>query len=124
MSPIRLINMKLQVESMLRWFVLSLTFAFDCKPETSHLLSLQLLLFEFDYMLSLHRMQVFLIGKDFGARIAYLFSLLHSERVSGIITLGVPFVPPSRPAISEHLPEGSYISRWQVQIFCCSYDKD
>ncbi|KAL8460376.1 hypothetical protein ACS0TY_032056 [Phlomoides rotata] len=57
--------------------------------------------------------KVVLIGKDFGARIAYLFELLHSERVSGIITLGVPFVPPARPAIPKHLPEGSYISRWQ-----------
>ncbi|KAI3456304.1 hypothetical protein Pfo_012967 [Paulownia fortunei] len=57
--------------------------------------------------------KVFLIGKDFGARIAYLFSLLHSGRVSGIITLGVPFVPPSRPTVLKQLPEGSYISRWQ-----------
>lgn len=68
----------------------------------------------------LHWTQVFLIGKDFGARIAYLFSLLHPKRVSGIITLGVPFAPPSRSTVLKHLPEGSYISRWQVHIFCIS----
>ncbi|KAL0442803.1 UNVERIFIED_CONTAM: Bifunctional epoxide hydrolase 2 [Sesamum latifolium] len=56
--------------------------------------------------------KVFLIGKDFGARIAYIFSLVHSGRVSGIITLGVPFVPPTR-TVHKHLPQGSYISRWQ-----------
>ncbi|KAG8385600.1 hypothetical protein BUALT_Bualt03G0062000 [Buddleja alternifolia] len=57
--------------------------------------------------------KVILIGKDFGSRIAYIFSLLHPGRVSGVITLGVPFVPPSRPTVLKHLPEGSYISRWQ-----------
>ncbi|KAL0305785.1 UNVERIFIED_CONTAM: Epoxide hydrolase A [Sesamum radiatum] len=57
--------------------------------------------------------KVFLIGKDFGARIAYIFSLVHSGRVSGIITLGVPFVPPTRTTVHRHLPQGSYISRWQ-----------
>ncbi|KAL6546644.1 hypothetical protein OROMI_022365 [Orobanche minor] len=57
--------------------------------------------------------KVYLIAKDFGSRVAYLFSLLHPERVSGIITLGVPFVPPSRPTNLKHFAEGSYISRWQ-----------
>ncbi|KAK0579913.1 hypothetical protein LWI29_033427 [Acer saccharum] len=38
--------------------------------------------------------KVFLIAKDFGGRPAYLFALLHPERVSGVITLGAPFVPP------------------------------
>lgn len=65
---------------------------------------------------NLHSTQVYLIGKDFGSRIVYLFSLLHPERVSGIITLGVPFSPPSRPSVVNHHSEGSYISRWQVQL--------
>ncbi|CAA3004570.1 bifunctional epoxide hydrolase 2-like [Olea europaea subsp. europaea] len=56
--------------------------------------------------------KVFLIGKDFGARIAYFFALLHPEKVFGIVTLGIPFVPPGPPAFLEHLPEGFYISRW------------
>ncbi|CAA0817892.1 alpha/beta-Hydrolases superfamily protein [Striga hermonthica] len=57
--------------------------------------------------------KVCLIGKDFGARIVYLFSLFHPERVSGIITLGVPFVPPSRPTNLKPLDKDLYISRWQ-----------
>ncbi|KAK2644112.1 hypothetical protein Ddye_019307 [Dipteronia dyeriana] len=56
--------------------------------------------------------KVFLIAKDFGARPAYLFALLHPERVSGVITLGVPFVPPGPYQYHNYLPEGFYISRW------------
>lgn len=62
---------------------------------------------------SLNLSKVYLIGKDFGSRIVYLFSLLHPKRASGIVTLGVPFSPPSRPSVVNHHSEGSYISRWQ-----------
>ncbi|RDX61583.1 ephB [Mucuna pruriens] len=56
--------------------------------------------------------KVFLVGKDFGARPAHFFSILHPERVLGVVTLGVPFVPPGH---SHHrvLPEGFYILRWE-----------
>ncbi|XP_057950240.1 uncharacterized protein LOC131145152 [Malania oleifera] len=57
--------------------------------------------------------KVFLVGKDFGIRPAYLFALLHPERVLGVITLGVPYLPPETPNFSKYLPEGFYISRWQ-----------
>ncbi|XP_062013212.1 uncharacterized protein LOC133729664 isoform X2 [Rosa rugosa] len=58
--------------------------------------------------------KVFLIAKDFGARPAYLFALLHPERVSGVVTMGVPYTPPtSRPQYENSLPEGFYINRWQ-----------
>ncbi|KAJ8545552.1 hypothetical protein K7X08_018135 [Anisodus acutangulus] len=57
--------------------------------------------------------KVFLIGKDFGSAILSLFVLLHGERVSGIITMGVPFLPPQAPKYTEKLPEGFYISRWR-----------
>ncbi|PRQ28886.1 putative soluble epoxide hydrolase [Rosa chinensis] len=58
--------------------------------------------------------KVFLIAKDFGARPAYLFALLHPERVSGVVTMGVPYTPPtSRPQYDNSLPEGFYINRWQ-----------
>ncbi|KAL5070642.1 hypothetical protein RYX36_021529 [Vicia faba] len=58
--------------------------------------------------------KVFIVGKDFGSRPAYLFSILHPERVLGVITLGVPYVPP-RPAMYDKvLPEGFYIFRWAV----------
>ncbi|KAL9383920.1 hypothetical protein Peur_024243 [Populus x canadensis] len=58
---------------------------------------------------------VVLVAKDFGAKPAYLFALLHPERVLGVVTLGVPFIPPG-PGPSQYqkyLPEGFYISRWQ-----------
>ncbi|KAI3456305.1 hypothetical protein Pfo_012968 [Paulownia fortunei] len=57
--------------------------------------------------------KAFLIGKDFGSQVAYLFALLHPEKVSGIVTFGVPFLPPTPIAFHELLPEGFYISRWQ-----------
>ncbi|XP_059292133.1 uncharacterized protein LOC132045553 isoform X1 [Lycium ferocissimum] len=57
--------------------------------------------------------KAFLIGKDFGSAVLSLFVLLHGERVSGIITMGVPFLPPRSPKYTEDLPEGFYISRWR-----------
>jgi pimeloyl-ACP methyl ester carboxylesterase len=57
--------------------------------------------------------KVFLVGKDFGVRPAYLFSILHPERVSGVITLGIPYVPPRPSMYHKFLPEGFYILRWQ-----------
>ncbi|KAL3519709.1 hypothetical protein ACH5RR_017858 [Cinchona calisaya] len=56
---------------------------------------------------------VFLIGKDFGSRVAYVFTLLHPDRVTGVITLGIPFLPTQRRQYHHYLPEGFYISRWQ-----------
>lgn len=61
---------------------------------------------------SLQISKAFLIGKDFGAWPVYVFSLLYPERVSGIVALGVPFIPPSARKFHE-LPEGFYISRWK-----------
>ncbi|KAE8075906.1 hypothetical protein FH972_014587 [Carpinus fangiana] len=58
--------------------------------------------------------KAFLVGKDFGAIPAYLAAAVHPERVSAVITLGVPFMLPGPFAIQNHLlPEGFYISRWQ-----------
>lgn len=57
--------------------------------------------------------KVFLVGKDFGAMPAYYFAIKHPERALGVVTLGVPFMPPKRPNFQHHLPEGFYISRWQ-----------
>jgi hypothetical protein len=59
--------------------------------------------------------QAFLVGKDLGAIPAYLVPAVHPERVSGVITLGVPFMLPGPSAIQSHLlPEGFYVSRFQV----------
>ncbi|PIA28358.1 hypothetical protein AQUCO_07100024v1 [Aquilegia coerulea] len=61
---------------------------------------------------SLNIPKAFLVGKDFGAWPVYLFALQRQERVSGIVTLGVPFIPPG--SLNFHvLPEGFYISRWK-----------
>lgn len=57
--------------------------------------------------------KVFLIAKDFGARPAYFFALLYPDRVSGIVTMGAPFMPPGPSTLGKYLPEGFYISRWQ-----------
>ncbi|XP_004293561.1 PREDICTED: bifunctional epoxide hydrolase 2-like [Fragaria vesca subsp. vesca] len=58
--------------------------------------------------------KVFLVGKDFGARPAYLFALLHPEKVLGVVTIGLPYRPPStRSPYDKDLPEGFYINRWR-----------
>ncbi|XP_031250819.1 bifunctional epoxide hydrolase 2-like [Pistacia vera] len=57
--------------------------------------------------------KVFLVAKDFGARPAYQFALLHPERVRGVVTMGVPFMPPGPSRFRDTLPEGFYIARWQ-----------
>ncbi|KAK7362880.1 hypothetical protein VNO77_05005 [Canavalia gladiata] len=57
--------------------------------------------------------KVFLVGKDFGARPAHLFSILHPERVLGVVTLGVPYIQPGHSAYHKHFPEGFYILRWR-----------
>ncbi|XP_047308502.1 AB hydrolase superfamily protein YfhM-like [Impatiens glandulifera] len=57
--------------------------------------------------------KVFLVAKDWGTRPAYLLAFLHPTRVSGIITLGVPYMPPSPEERKRLLPEGFYISRWR-----------
>ncbi|KAJ4703462.1 Epoxide hydrolase 2 [Melia azedarach] len=53
--------------------------------------------------------KAFLIGKDFGSWAVYLLSLLHPTRVSGIVSLGLPFFLPSY----QELPEGFYSFRWK-----------
>ncbi|ESW31295.1 hypothetical protein PHAVU_002G226500 [Phaseolus vulgaris] len=62
---------------------------------------------------ALHLPKVFLVGKDFGARPAHLFSVLHPERVLGVVTLGVPYVPPGPSLYHKAFPEGFYILRWK-----------
>ncbi|XP_054803773.1 uncharacterized protein LOC129306966 [Prosopis cineraria] len=57
--------------------------------------------------------KVFLAAKDFGARPAYLFAILHPEKVLGVISLGIPYRPPSFSFYDKYLPEGFYILRWR-----------
>ena len=63
-----------------------------------------------------------MVAKDFGALVAYPFALLHPEKVAGLITLGVAFMPPG--AFKQNfdlLPEGFYIRRWQVNSIYISF---
>ncbi|KAL6958312.1 hypothetical protein U1Q18_042815 [Sarracenia purpurea var. burkii] len=57
--------------------------------------------------------KVFLVSKDFGSLIAFPIALLQPKRVSGVVTLGIPFLPPRPLAYNNDLPEGFYISRWK-----------
>ena len=66
---------------------------------------------------SSHWIQVFVIGQDFGAIVAYEFALRYEERIHGIITLGVPFMAPGSLDFKNTLPEGFYITRWQVTLY-------
>ncbi|KAJ0735055.1 putative soluble epoxide hydrolase [Helianthus annuus] len=62
---------------------------------------------------SLNISKVFVIGKDFGAIVAYPFALQHPEKVAGIVTIGLPFMPPGAFTTEFVLPEGFYPRRWQ-----------
>ncbi|KAK6149875.1 hypothetical protein DH2020_017400 [Rehmannia glutinosa] len=62
---------------------------------------------------ALNLSKVFLIGKDFGAAVVSVFTLLHRDKVLGFVTMGVPFMPPRPPTHHQNLPEGFYISRWK-----------
>ncbi|GAB4831222.1 hypothetical protein Ancab_005233 [Ancistrocladus abbreviatus] len=57
--------------------------------------------------------KVFLVAKDFGAMSAYRFALLHPDRMLGIVTMGIPYLPPGAINAFAQLPEGFYISRWR-----------
>ncbi|KAH9324740.1 hypothetical protein KI387_004918, partial [Taxus chinensis] len=58
--------------------------------------------------------KVFVVGKDFGAGIAYYFPLLYPDRVRGIVTLGVPYIRPGPTAIHlDSFPQGFYMRHWQ-----------
>ncbi|KAI4296694.1 hypothetical protein L6164_036634 [Bauhinia variegata] len=62
---------------------------------------------------SLGLAKVFLVAKDFGARPAHYFAILHPDRVLGVVSLGAPYFPPSPSVFHKYLPEGFYILRWQ-----------
>ncbi|OVA00551.1 Alpha/beta hydrolase fold-1 [Macleaya cordata] len=63
---------------------------------------------------SLNISKAFLVGKDFGARPAYHFALLHPERVLGVVSLGAPFILSGPQHFPRHLlHDGFYMLRWQ-----------
>ncbi|KAF9608340.1 hypothetical protein IFM89_009275 [Coptis chinensis] len=59
--------------------------------------------------------KAFFVGKDFGASVAYTFSILHPERVQGVVTLGIPFIPSALVGqLFSSLPQGFYVMRWRI----------
>ncbi|PIA28357.1 hypothetical protein AQUCO_07100023v1 [Aquilegia coerulea] len=57
--------------------------------------------------------KVFIVGKDFGAQVVYTLAILHPERVLGVVTLGIPFIPAALVGqLYSALPQGFYIMRW------------
>ncbi|GJS09225.1 putative soluble epoxide hydrolase [Tanacetum coccineum] len=56
---------------------------------------------------------VFVISKDFGGKVGYVFALLRPEKIAGVIALGAPFGRPGATGIFTSRPEGFYIRRWQ-----------
>ncbi|ONK77355.1 uncharacterized protein A4U43_C02F5670 [Asparagus officinalis] len=59
----------------------------------------------------LHIPKAFIVGKDFGAIPAYDFALSNPDRVSGVVTLGIPFSPQGFGL--DLIPKGFYIWRWR-----------
>ncbi|XP_078161657.1 epoxide hydrolase 1-like isoform X2 [Carex rostrata] len=55
--------------------------------------------------------KTFLVAKDFGSYPAYLFALLYPDRICGVVSIGMPYLPV--PSSYDLLPEGFYIKRWQ-----------
>ena len=63
-------------------------------------------------------LQVFVVGKDFGAGVAYYFDLLYPDLVRGIVTLGVPYIRPGTKAIHlDSFPQDFYMRHWQVSLY-------
>lgn len=56
-------------------------------------------------------MQVFLVAKDFGVRPAYHLAMIHPDRVSAVITVGVPFI---LNVVPFGIPRGFHMNRWRV----------
>ncbi|XP_057816503.2 uncharacterized protein LOC131029865 [Cryptomeria japonica] len=58
--------------------------------------------------------KVFVVGKDFGAIVAYYVDLLHPDRLRGIVTMGLPYIRPGPQyfAMDKH-PRGFYVRHWQ-----------
>ncbi|KAH9324737.1 hypothetical protein KI387_004915 [Taxus chinensis] len=59
--------------------------------------------------------KAFVVGKDFGAFIAYYLDLLYPDRVRGIVTLGIPYMSPGGQVLQIDLfPQDFYVRHWQV----------
>eukprot|EP00253_Pinus_taeda_P009133 PITA_09133 len=57
--------------------------------------------------------KVLVVGKDFGAVVAYYLDLCHPDRVKGIVTLGIPYLKPGGLDKWDSAPKGLYFRHWQ-----------
>jgi pimeloyl-ACP methyl ester carboxylesterase len=67
--------------------------------------------------LSLVGAQVFVVGHDLGAQVAWQLCLFRPDRVRAVVTIGVPFFPRGPRSVSETfaaLGDGFYITQFQV----------
>ncbi|KAH9324730.1 hypothetical protein KI387_004908, partial [Taxus chinensis] len=59
--------------------------------------------------------KAFVVGKDFGAPIAYYLHILYPDRVRGIISLGVPYLRPGGQDLPmDLLPQNLYMRHWMM----------
>lgn len=56
------------------------------------------------------------MGKDFGARVVYHFALYHEDRVSALVTMGLPFLPTGPGVSLDLIPKGFYVMRWRASL--------
>ncbi|XP_076948800.1 epoxide hydrolase 2-like [Bidens hawaiensis] len=57
--------------------------------------------------------KAYVIGKDFGSMVGYLFALFHPQKVTAIITISMPFMPYGSHHGYLALPEGFYFRRFR-----------
>ncbi|KAL3574434.1 hypothetical protein D5086_025047 [Populus alba] len=57
--------------------------------------------------------KAFLVGTDLGSFPAYMIAVLYPERVTSLVSLGVPFRLPGPSDDIDLMPEGFYCKRWQ-----------
>ncbi|KAH8490422.1 hypothetical protein H0E87_022813 [Populus deltoides] len=58
--------------------------------------------------------KAFLIGTDLGSVPAYMVAVLYPERVSGVVSLGIPFMLPGPSSVrTDLMSEGFYCNRWK-----------
>ncbi|XP_076885403.1 epoxide hydrolase 2-like [Bidens hawaiensis] len=55
--------------------------------------------------------KAYVVAKDFGSMVGYLFALYHPQKILAIITFGLPYLPYGLHHTYLNLPEGFYFRR-------------
>jgi len=67
--------------------------------------------------------QVFVVGHDWGAHVAWHLCLFRPDRVRAAVILGIPYFPRGPRPMTESfakLGDGFYINQFQVRISCAA----